>query len=237
MYSRRTIIASVAIFAFCLGASAASAQCGCGGQGKADKAETSLDPRCPVTGKPIDFSVKTGMKDGAVFFCSEACVQNYQAKPGKYADRVAAQREAMALLPKVQVTCPVTGKPVDQEISTERGDREVYFCCENCIAKYEAKPAMYEARLADGYTYQTKCPIRGGDIDPAVFVVGQSDGSKVFFCCAGCDKRFLKDPAKYAHKLKAQGIKIDHGQIKADKKGERGEHGGRDPYGHGGHDH
>ena len=237
MYSRRHIIASVAVFAFCLGASVASAQCGCGGQGKADKAEKSLEPRCPVTGKPIDFSVKAAAKGGMVYFCSEGCIQNYRAKPRKFAGRVAAQRKAMVLLPKVQVTCPVTGKPVDQGISTERGDLEVYFCCESCIAKYEEKPAKYEAGLANGYSHQVKCPVRGGDIDPAVFVFGQSDGSKVFFCCAGCDKRFLKDPAKYAHKLKAQGITIDHGQIKADKKGERGKHGGRDSHDHGSHDH
>ncbi len=65
------MIASVAIFAFCLGASVTSTQCGCGGHGKADKAEKSLDPRCPVTGKPITFSVKAAAKGGTVYFCSE----------------------------------------------------------------------------------------------------------------------------------------------------------------------
>jgi YHS domain-containing protein len=237
MHTRRWILASVVVFAVCVAASTAHGQCRCGGPAKAKKEKKPTEPRCPVTGSPVDFSVKVAAEDGPVYFCSEGCIKKYQVKPKRFARRVAAQREATALLPKVQVTCPVTGKPVDQEISTERGDLEVYFCCESCIAKYEEKPAKYDARLANGYTYQTKCPIRGGDIDPAVFVVGQSDGSRVFFCCAGCDKRFLKDPAKYAPKLEAQGIKSDLGQIKADEKGERSKHEGRDPHDHGGHVH
>ncbi len=237
MHKRGMVIALMAVFAFGVAASTASGQCRCGGPAKAKKEKKSAGPKCPVTTHAVDFSVKMVAEDGPVYFCSEGCIEKYQVKPKRFARRVAAQREAAALLPKVQVTCPVTGQPVDQEISTEQGDLEVFFCRESCIAKYEEKPAKYEARLANGYTYQTKCPIRGGDIDPAVFVVGQSDGRKVFFCCTGCDKRFLKDPAKYAPKLEAQGIKTELGQTKADEKGERGKHEDRDPHDHGGHAH
>jgi YHS domain-containing protein len=190
-----------------------------------------------MSGKPIDFSVKVATKEGPVYFCSERCIQNYRAKPRRFAGRVAAQRKAMASLPKVQVTCPVTRKPVDQEVSIEQGDLEVYFCSEGCIARFEKDPAKYEAKLANGYTYQAKCPVRGGDIDPQVFVVGRADGQRVFFCCAGCDKKFLKNPAKYAAKLDAQGIKIDPDAIKVVNKGGHGEHEDRGSHNHGGHDH
>jgi YHS domain-containing protein len=40
-----------------------------------------------------------------------------------------------------------------------------------------------------------KCPVEGGDVDPAVTI--QHEGKTIGFCCAGCDSDFKKDPAKY----------------------------------------
>jgi hypothetical protein len=44
----------------------------------------------------------------------------------------------------------------------------------------------------------------GGDIDRAVFV--DHEGLRIYFCCAGCDATFRKNPAAYIAKLRAQGI-------------------------------
>ena len=41
----------------------------------------------------------------------------------------------------------------------------------------------------------------GGEIDRKVFTVYK--GVKIYFCCPGCDKTFLKEPAKYIPKLPA----------------------------------
>ncbi len=46
---------------------------------------------------------------------------------------------------------------------------------------------------------QEKCPVMGGKINKAVFT--EYKGKKVYFCCAGCDKKFNADPAKYISKL------------------------------------
>jgi YHS domain-containing protein len=46
---------------------------------------------------------------------------------------------------------------------------------------------------------QTTCPIMGSGIDKAVFTVYK--GKKVYFCCAGCETPFLKNPEKYLSKL------------------------------------
>jgi YHS domain-containing protein len=46
---------------------------------------------------------------------------------------------------------------------------------------------------------QTLCPVMGNPINKDVFV--EYKGKKVYFCCAGCDDVFLKEPEKYLPKL------------------------------------
>lgn len=47
---------------------------------------------------------------------------------------------------------------------------------------------------------QTTCPIMDGNpINKAVFI--EYEGKKVYFCCKGCEEKFLADPAQYIAKL------------------------------------
>jgi YHS domain-containing protein len=46
---------------------------------------------------------------------------------------------------------------------------------------------------------QTHCPVMGGEINPEVYI--EYKGVKVYFCCWGCDDKFLADPEKYIPKL------------------------------------
>lgn len=214
MKSSKLVIALVAAFALNAGSNAVKAGPGCCGGPKDKKGVESSAPKCPVTGESIDFSIKTDTKDGPVYFCCEGCVGKYTAKPDKYAKKVAAQREAVAAMPKVQVICPVTGEPIDKKFSTRLDGKKIYFCCKRCVAKFDKKPKKYAAKLADSYTHQTKCPVMGGDINPTVFST-LPDGRNVYYCCPGCEKPFFADPAKYVANLAAQGMKIDPEKIKA----------------------
>ena len=45
---------------------------------------------------------------------------------------------------------------------------------------------------------QTKCPVMGGKINEKVFT--DHDGKRIYFCCAGCDAKFQKDPENYLKK-------------------------------------
>jgi len=63
----------------------------------------------------------------------------------------------------------------------------------------EQHAAAAERAVAEPGTQQTVCPVMGNPIDPAVFVEYQ--GKKVYFCCRGCDKEFMKDPQKYLARL------------------------------------
>ena len=46
---------------------------------------------------------------------------------------------------------------------------------------------------------QPLCPVMDAPIDPSVYV--EYEGRRVYFCCSGCDKKFLADPERYLHKL------------------------------------
>jgi len=233
MSSFRTTIALLAVLA--IGTFAGTSLAGddhgkAGGDSHADKAKTVEFPKCPVMGDPVDFSVKTATKDGPVYFCCPKCVKKYKANPRKYAKAVAAQRKAVAALPKVQVACPLSGEEIDPKVFTQFNGKKVYFCCEKCIYKFKKDPAKYKDKLDASYTFQTRCPVSGEEIDPTA-VLKTADGQKVFFCCPKCKKKFLKNPDKYLSKLEDQGTYLDADQIKIaakQKTGKKSGHGGTD---------
>lgn len=190
---------------------------------KAKKADKPAFPQCPLMGEAVDFSVKTMTKEGPVYFCCSGCIKKYEAKPEKYAKKVAMQRKAVAALPKVQVSCPLTGEALDGKSYTEYKGEKVSFCCGKCISAFNKTPAKFAAKLAASFTYQTKCPVSGEAIDPASSMK-TADGTSVFFCCGKCMSKFKTQPAKFVDKLAAQGTVIDPDKVTK-----------KDP--HAGHDH
>lgn len=162
----------------------------------------------------MDFSVRTMTADGPVYFCCPGCVDKFRKNPAKYAEKVAAQRAALKKLERVQVTCPVTGKPIDGKTSAVIGGQRVSFCCPGCVARYRDDPGKHRAQLEASYTYQTRCPVMGGQIDPTSYT-DLPTGQRVYFCCAGCEARLLADPDKYVPNLVKQGVKIDIDRLKA----------------------
>jgi len=199
---------------------------GCAGKYKAEPAKfkdklaatyTYLDlPKCPISGKPADLSIKVMSDDGAVYFCCNGCPKKYSADAAKYKEQVAEQRKALAAMDRVQVTCPLSGKPVDVKQFTDKGGEKVYFCCEHCKEGYEKDPAKHAAKLSGSYAYQTLCPVSGEEISPKAFLE-LADGRKVYFCCSDCKGKMTANPAKYVASLQMQHIQIDADKLKAEK--------------------
>ena len=165
-------------------------------------------PKCPVMDEPVDFSVKQETREGPVYFCCKMCIRKHDADAKKYEKQVAEQRKVLAHLPKIQVTCPVSGEPIDDKVFAEEKGNKTYFCCEGCLKKYQKEPTRYAAALTSSFTYQTRCPVMDEEIDPTSFIKLKS-GHTIYFCCDGCDKKFLKDPGKYTTNLESQGTHID----------------------------
>ncbi len=174
---------------------------------KAAKEETAKEFKatCPVSGKPAIESSVIERKDGTkVYFCCKNCPKAYKANRKKYATKV--NRQLLETGQIVQVACPVSGEPVNKEDTIETGNAKVSFCCEKCLAKYNAadddgklKLLFSPAAMKKGFTHQTKCPVSGKPIDPEHSV--EYKGQKVYFCCPHCPAAFEKGPEKYVAKL------------------------------------
>ncbi len=106
-----------------------------------------------------------------------------------------------------QPMCPVMGDEVaNLAISTRTDDGPVFFCCDDCISKFQKDPAKYATKakaqrmaLAGHPRVQITCPVSGDTVDRKVFV--ERDGDKVYFCCSACVTKFEGDSKKYAANL------------------------------------
>lgn len=107
-----------------------------------------------------------------------------------------------------QTRCPVMDGTINKSLFVEYEGKRIYVCCKECIEPVKKDPAKYIRELeADGVTLekaQTTCPAMGGKIDKKVYA--DSDGKRVYFCCAGCIPQFKQDPDKYLKKLEADGV-------------------------------
>lgn len=107
---------------------------------------------------------------------------------------------------KPQTTCPISGKPIDKAKSPHvdfQGQR-IYFCCDDCPAKFKADPEKYFSQFAkDGIVLenvQTTCPVSGEKLEKKDTYVDYK-GRRIYFCCPKCLPEFKKDPAKYLAKM------------------------------------
>jgi hypothetical protein len=90
---------------------------------------------------------------------------------------------------KFKATCPVSGKAALEDKTADYKNAKVYFCCGNCPGAFTKDTAKYATKanqqlVATGQAKQIKCPLSGGELNPASNVmVGDV---KVEFCCDKC---------------------------------------------------
>jgi YHS domain-containing protein len=68
----------------------------------------------------------------------------------------------------------------------------------------------------DSSKAQTECPVLGGAIDKSIYI--DYKGERIYFCCKGCDKDFLKEPEKYLKKMRDQGVELEKSPATAKKQ-------------------
>lgn len=164
-------------------------------------------PLCPVTGKPIDRQYMAHSGERPVFFASKEALDKFEAEPRKFSAAVEAQWEALKS-PRIQVLCPVTGKPVDLSVAhelTKPSDptrQWILFASNEARQQYLKDPKAYEKKLADCHSFQTNCVMCGHEIDGSVSA--EIDGRRVYFGCQGCIDGFKDDKADSFTKLDEQ---------------------------------
>lgn len=119
----------------------------------------------------------------------------------------AAEREAEL---KPQTTCPVMGGKINPKLYVDHDGQRIYVCCAGCLGPLQKDFAKYVEKLGEQSQaparLQAKCPVMGGKINPKLYV--DHDAQRIYVCCAGCTAPLRKDFAKYAEKLRANGVVV-----------------------------
>ena len=100
---------------------------------------------CPITGKPCKKDTAIDVLGLKVAFCCPNC----QGKVSK-ADDAGKLDLVFAKLDKgftLQAKCPVSGKPINPEVTLDHEGKKVYFCCKGCPAPFQKDPAKYASKL------------------------------------------------------------------------------------------
>lgn len=85
--------------------------------------------------------------------------------------------------------CPVSGQPVSEDASVAYKNAKVYFCCDNCKAKFEKDGKPFEVKanaqlVATKQYVQKGCPITGRSLNEDTKT--EIGGVVVCFCCNNC---------------------------------------------------
>ena len=83
-----------------------------------------------------------------VFFCCKGCLRKFSKSPETYLVR--ANHQLVATGQVKQTACPISGKPVVDDIVSEVAGVKVKFCCEKCKAKVDAAEGDAQLELVFG---------------------------------------------------------------------------------------
>ena len=144
-----------------------------------------------------------------VRFCCAGCLGEFEGNQAKYWGEIDAKIVEQQLMHYPIETCIVTGDKLGVEaINHVHNNRLVRLASADAAAAFKADPASYlkaldkkivETQLRD-YPMDT-CPVGGplGSMgEPVNFIYMNR---LVRFCCGGCEKSLVNEPAKYMGKL------------------------------------
>jgi len=103
---------------------------------------------CPVSGKPVNVEQTLDYKEGQVYLCCPGCVAPFEKKTAKYA--TAANHQLATTQQVVQVNCPISGRAVNEEVSSEVGGITVGYCCKGCLKKVNSAEGDDQLALVFG---------------------------------------------------------------------------------------
>ncbi len=82
-------------------------------------------------------------------------------------------------------TCPYSGGPAKKQMAANFGGGKVYFCCKDCLAKFNTMKARMNMQLFQTeQVKQVSCPMSGHDLKEGTEVAFGK--TKVGFCCNDC---------------------------------------------------
>jgi len=104
---------------------------------------------CPLSGEPVKDDVYVVKNNVLVKFCCPDCKAKFVKDWDKSLAAMLKKGQAPILLTLAQTACPLTGEAINKESSVEYKGKKIYFCCEDCKAKFNASPEKYLQAMAD----------------------------------------------------------------------------------------
>lgn len=86
--------------------------------------------KCPIAGGPANAETAVDYKGGKIYFCCAGCDKSFQENPAAYAAK--ANQQLFVTGQAKQIACPLTGEPLDSEVTAKVRGSEVAFCCQHC---------------------------------------------------------------------------------------------------------
>jgi len=199
----------------------------------------AVNSTCPISGEAVNPKTTVEYKDATVAFCCAGCDAMFmkwdEARRDAFvasARLEGADRNGPATRPDDEgridqpITqpgdakgdpytldvCPVSGQELgsmgDPVVKTYDG-REVRFCCNSCIKRFENNKAEYFKEIDEQIVKQQRtwypidtCIVTGQALgsmgDPVEYVY---NNRLIRFCCDSCIPRFEKDPKPFLEKL------------------------------------
>jgi hypothetical protein len=88
-----------------------------------------------------------------------------------------------------KVKCFISGQAAKEDKTSEWKDGTVYFCCGNCLKKFDGDKKAFAAKanhqlIATAQVEQKACPFSGGELKADTAI--EFKGAKIAFCCNNC---------------------------------------------------
>jgi len=134
-------------------------------QEKKTDAPKELKPQthCPVMGGVFDSTQYTDIQGQRVYHCCGMCSAKLKADPDKYFKQAAEQG---ILFENIQTTCPVSHEILDaKDTHVDYKGRRIYFCCNDCVAKFNADPQKFLSKMDgdDSYSMPAMHDMKGNN--------------------------------------------------------------------------
>jgi YHS domain-containing protein len=176
---------------------------------------------CPIGGEAVDGETFIEWNGVRVHFCCPGCDKKFRKNPAKalakLGFKVVKGKKGKKVVDLGNAKCPGMGGNTKDKVFGDFEGVRIHYCCPMCDRGVRSNLGAALRKLGYGYTpsivdlRNKTCPSTGKPVDGESHI--DHEGIRVHFCCPGCDKMFLKDPAAGFAKLG-----VDPEKVKAKTK-------------------
>jgi YHS domain-containing protein len=153
---------------------------------------------CPITLQPVVKGSKITDWNGVRFtYCCPGCDSQFEKDPRAALEKAAKAGKAVGLF----LFDPISKKPIDSAkakggFSDYKGVRYFFDSGDEKTA-FDKEPSKFGALPTKEALF---CPVSKERVETYAKASGYGDfeGVRYYYCCAGCETPFEKEPAKYA---------------------------------------